>query len=108
MALTVMLYGSGIGCDIAPANPGSHRGDGNDAPPALLYQPRYERLGHVVDAGQVDREHTLPEFIRVVEEFMAASVACIIDQDIYSAKPLDQGGGHVFYLLGIGYIAWHR
>src|SRR5260370_32527943 len=50
----------------------------------------------------------MPEFVRVVEEFVAASIASIIDQDIYTTKPIDQGAGHVFYLLGIGYIAWNR
>jgi hypothetical protein len=49
----------------------------------------------------------MPEFIRVVEEFVAPSIASIIDQDIYTTKPIDQGAGHVFYLLGIGYIAWN-
>ncbi len=39
---------------------------------------------------------------------MAASIASVIDQDIYTTKPIDQGTGHVFYLLGIGYIAWNR
>src|SRR5260370_22536164 len=50
----------------------------------------------------------MPEFIRMVEEFVAASIASIIDQDIYTTKPIDQGAGDVFYLLGIGYIAWDR
>jgi hypothetical protein len=49
----------------------------------------------------------MPEFIRVVEEFVAPSIASIIDQDIYTTKPIDQGAGHVFYLLRIGYIAWN-
>src|SRR5579875_985437 len=54
------VLGGGIGRDIAAANSGGHRGDGDDTPAALLDKLWRERLCYVVDAGQVEGQHTVP------------------------------------------------
>src|SRR5260370_42491878 len=50
----------------------------------------------------------MPEFIRMVKEFVAAGIASIIDQNIDTTEPFDQGGSYLLYLSGVRYIAWNR
>ena len=55
----------------------------NGVTATLVYQHRYKSLGYIVDAGQVDRQHALPEFIGMIQEFVASRITGVIDQDIY-------------------------
>src|SRR5260221_13068471 len=65
------MFGSSICCDILVTNTGSDRSDVNDTPPALLFQPRRESLGYIVDALEVDTKHTRPGSIGMVKKFVA-------------------------------------
>src|SRR6266516_328411 len=96
---------SSICGDVAASDPGGKGGDVNDAAIVLIYQSRHESPGDIVNAGQVDGKHAMPEFIRMVQELMTTSIASVIDQDIYSAKTLNQGCTHMPDLFRISHIA---
>src|SRR6266576_2755745 len=99
------MLGRGIGCNIAATNSRGNRGNVDNAPSTLVYQCRHEGLAYIVHAGQVDGEHTLPEVIGMVQKFVTASIASIVDQDIYATQTFNCSLCHVLHLLSIGYIA---
>ena len=77
------MLGCGISRDILTTDTRGNRGNINDATATLVYQHWYKSLGYIVDAGQVDRQHALPEFIGMIQEFVASRITGVIDQDIY-------------------------
>src|SRR6266699_4603586 len=102
------MFGGGICRNVAATYPASNRGDIDDAAITLLYQCWHKGFGHVVYAGEVNGQHALPEFIGVVQKLMASRVPCVVDKDIDSAQPSDQGFCHVLYLFAVGDIAEDR
>src|SRR5258708_34145409 len=100
------MFGGSVGRDVAAADARGHGGDVDNTATALVYKSRREGFADVVDAGQVDGEHAMPELIGIVQELVAAGIAGVNDQDIYSTKALDKGLGHRLHLLRIGYVAW--
>src|SRR5712691_4358967 len=99
------MLGCRIRGNIAATNSGGNRGNVDDAPSVLINQWRQEGFSDVVDAAQVDRQHAMPEVIGMVQKLVTASVASVIDQDIYAAKAFKRGLCHALHLLRVRYIA---
>src|SRR5438876_11866905 len=99
------MLGRCIRCNIAAPNSRGNRGNVDNAPSTPVYQCRHEGLAYIVHAGQVDGEHTLPEVIGMVQKLVAASIASVIDQDIYASQAFNCSLCHVLHLLSTSYIA---
>ncbi len=64
-------------------------GDRDDTPCPLLDHRRNKRLRHGVDAGEVDRQHAMPQLIGMVEELGAARVARVVHQNVHAAPGVE-------------------
>src|SRR5690242_8456212 len=50
----------------------------------------------------------MPEFVRMIQELVATSVASVIDENIHPTQPLKCSGYQRLHLLWIGHIAGDR
>src|SRR5262249_5076351 len=87
------VLGGGVGGDVLRADLRGDGSDGDDAPVLLLDHWLDEGLGNKVDAGEVDRQHAVPELVRVVDKLGAAGVACVVDEDIEASPGAEHAAG---------------
>src|SRR5205814_1585047 len=102
------MLGGNIGSDVTPTCSGGDGGNIDNAPRTLLNKGRCEGFADIIDAGQINSQHTMPQLVRVVEKFVAPRVACVVDQDVYPSQPFKRTLSHVLHLLRIGDITCYR
>lgn len=99
------MFAGGVRGNVFGPHFAGNGGNVDDPPPLLLDHLRDEGFGDVVDAVQIDIEDSVPEFVRVVEEFVAVGDARVVDEDVHAAPLIEEGGAHGGDLSEVGYIA---
>src|SRR5262249_14974483 len=79
----------------------------HDLPGLLLDHHAARRLSEQEDAGQVDVDHLLPAFERVILSRRAPGGARVVDEDVDAAELFARAANDLLDVLGLANVAGH-